>query len=198
MALPNKTNQLTNKDIWLRIMHAKFKSIKIKSKLFFSIAVGFIFYYYFSNTQIGRVVQNKNDKILIWKRQDNRPFVNEISETRLNRLFEILKTTENKYFNNEANQRLSKRLGLISFKQIRDLKETNWTSLNNIDSSFFDYKRFKNEIDGYLSLSENDKNNNIKVTDTFVKYLLNNSNYYSYKNPRDNFELKTLDVQEVS
>lgn len=99
----------------------------------------------------------------------------EISKTRLNRLVKVL----------ESKETLShKRLGLISFK---DLK-TYFSSNSSLDPSL---ASFKSDIDKYLELKSN-----VEVTDTFVNHLVNLSNFYSFKKPRE--QTPKINVKKVN
>lgn len=116
-------------------------------------------------------------------RQGKRPptssdvlFLNQLESDRLGRFFDILQETETKYF---GNYQLGQQLGLISFERIKSVKTRNST-----DAVEFEY-----EINEFLRLDRNDR---IKPTYKFVEYLKNKSSYFSYKKPRNNFEMKKL------
>lgn len=108
----------------------------------------------------------------------------EIQANRLNNLFRILENKELDFLN------LDKALNLPSFDRIKQFLKTNNSNQNDINIGFY-----QDEIRIYLKLSSN--LNNLQVTNQFVEYLTNKSEYYSFNHPRQTLEKYGLKVNFI-
>lgn len=150
-------------------------NFKLNSKKFMLVSVLFIVFYSLSSLNVHQDA-NSNRK-LSSKTQGSGLFLNKINQHRLGRLFSKLALVEKNYFSSEN---LNEKLGLISFKQIREIKEKNSSELEKND-----YKKFSYEIKEFLNIDQS--NGNIRPSEKFIDYLKNKSEFFSYKKPRIQF-----------
>ena len=94
----------------------------------------------------------------------------EITSLRIERLFKILLEKE-KNFTEFMNH-----LGLVMFENLVDGKQ---------DSAF---KGYENDRDLFLKVVDN----RVRVTNSFMNYLFNLSEFYSFKNPRNHIKRSTF------
>lgn len=94
----------------------------------------------------------------------------ELTSLRIERLFKILLEKEKNF------TELMNRLGLVMFENLVDDKQ---------DSSF---KGYENERDLFLKVVDN----RVRVTNSFMNYLFNLSEFYSFKNPRNHIKRSTF------
>lgn len=153
----------------------KYMNLKLNSKKFMLVSVLFIIFYSLSSLNVHQ--DTNSSRKLSSKTQGTDLFLNKINQDRLGRLFSKLALVEENYFSSEN---LSEKLGLISFKQIKEIKEKNSSELEKND-----YKKFSYEIKEFLYIDPN--YGNIRPSEKFIDYLKNKSEFFSYKKPRIQF-----------
>ena len=115
--------------------------------------------------------RSDQDKVIVNLIKDGKQYSPPINKQRLNRLFQILQTNENKFSS------IFNHLKVFLFK---DLIYTNLVFLNENKNEYQIYLPFQTEIRKYLTIV----NKQVEVNDLFLNYLNNLSDFYSFQNEK--------------